>query len=582
MSDAKLSLKIGGKWSISWLIIFYSFPILLLLVPLGEPGITTWWGFWRWMLVSFLSLVPFLILYGIGDATVFKNRESKPLPGIYLFAFGFILGFVRGIAVGLLAPRLNMVNLEESSMLIFMLSKGLHHGILAMLALPFFTIIAASYELYQTDRKALISDLMFHQSQRTESAAVIKSLKSSMTRKVDENLLQVIKNSQEFFNQNGKSLEENWELMAIRLRKAALDTIRPFSHQLHRAGEEKVYKVHLPELLRFIASNIRIEVSWVLLGYAAFAYFSIMQDSPIALGVSNLLIRLVLIFLGLKAITALKNRGFLRNFYTYFATLTIFVLIFDFIVSQLNPFLSLNNSSNQGRYIEGFALLLLVLLVGFVSAFFHGQHAEAEFLERQLSKEQLQAMLMKREEDRLSRELAKYLHGTIQSRLMASAMAIEKAGRKGDRKALEREIAQAYEGLKVPSASYFAAPQESFRSEVAEVVSKWKDLLEVKTKIDKDIPEVEPSRAQEIANAINEGLSNAFRHGNAEKVTISISKLEGAIDVLISDDGDGPKGGSGGLGTEWFNAIAGRHWSLGAGANGRGTVLRLIIPLQNR
>ncbi|MFM8256901.1 MAG: hypothetical protein ACKN8Z_02395, partial [Polynucleobacter sp.] len=139
MSDSKLNLKIGGKWSVSWLIIFYSFPILLLLVPLGEAGITTWWGFWRWMFVSFLSLVPFLALYFIGEVTVFRNRELKPLPGIYLFFFGFLLGFVRGIAVGVLAPRLNMVNLEDGPIVMYVLSKGLHHGILAMLALPFFT-----------------------------------------------------------------------------------------------------------------------------------------------------------------------------------------------------------------------------------------------------------------------------------------------------------------------------------------------------------------------------------------------------------------------------------------------------------
>lgn len=208
---------------------------------------------------------------------------------------------------------------------------------------------------------------------------------------------------------------------------------------------------------------------------------------------------------------------------------------------------------------------------------FYGQHAESKFLERQLSKEQLEAMLLKREEDRLSRELAKYLHGTIQSRLMASAMALEKAGRKGDKRALEKELAQAYESLRVPSASYFAAPEESFKAEINKVISKWNDLLNIKVKIDKSIGDLAPAKSQEIGNAINEGLSNAFRHGGAANVKLNITRAKSGISVEMIDDGQGPLGGKGGLGTEWFNAISGANWRLKPGKENKGSVLELQI-----
>jgi len=221
---------------------------------------------------------------------------------------------------------------------------------------------------------------------------------------------------------------------------------------------------------------------------------------------------------------------------------------------------------------------LIILAVGFVSSFFYGLHAESTFLERQLSKEQLEAMLLKREEDRLSRELAKYLHGTIQSRLMASAMALEKAGRKGDKRALEKELAQAYESLRVPSASYFAAPEESFKAEISKVISKWNNLLNIKVKIDKTIGDLEPAKSQEIGNAINEGLSNAFRHGGATNIKLDIQKVKSGISIEMIDDGQGPLGGKDGLGTEWFNAISGRSWSLKKVNAKGGTVLELLIP----
>ena len=50
------------------------------------------------------------------------------------------------------------------------------------------------------------------------------------------------------------------------------------------------------------------------------------------------------------------------------------------------------------------------------------------------------------------------------------------------------------------------------------------------------------------------------------------------IKIEIIDDGDGPKNGKGGLGTEWFNAIAGKSWNLVALENRNGARLELLIP----
>jgi two-component sensor histidine kinase len=209
----------------------------------------------------------------------------------------------------------------------------------------------------------------------------------------------------------------------------------------------------------------------------------------------------------------------------------------------------------------------------------YGQRAESEFLERQISKEQLETMFLKREEDRLSRELAKYLHGTIQSRLMASAMALEKAGRKGDKKALEKELAEAYKSLRVPSAEYFNAPAVTFREEINKVVTKWSDLMKVKVKISVAIKDLPAHKSQEIGNVVNEGLSNSFRHGNAGAVNVSITGNNDEILVEISDDGTGLLPGKPGLGTDWFKAIAGNSWILKSNIDRPGTTLELHVKI---
>ena len=577
MSNKKISLNIGGKWAISWKITFYFLPFLVFIVPIAEGAFTSWWAFWRWSFVSVLSLIPLLVIFLFADVTVFKDRERNPLPAHYVFILGFFLGLVRGFTAGILAINMNLLTLDGQSNLAYVIIRGVNAGLLGMLTLPLISLIASSIEVYQDDRNALIAERMLHQSQKSESMAVIKSLRSAMTRKVDANLLKVIKDSQEYIDEKGRSLEKNWELMAVKLRKAALDTIRPFSHQLHRQGEEKVYKVRGIELTRYVSSIIKIEIAWVLLGYLVLNFRFIFEYSPTKLAILNITSRILLIYVGLMIIKSLKRSGRIRSLITYLPTLLLFVVLFGFATHEFNRIFQLPEDSELLHVLDSVFLFFLVIIIGFVSSFLYGQHAESTFLERQLSKEQLEAMLLKREEDRLSRELAKYLHGTIQSRLMASAMALEKAGRKGDKRALEKELAQAYESLRVPSASYFAAPEDSFKAEISKVNSKWNNLLNIKVKIDKTIGDLEPAKSQEIGNAINEGLSNAFRHGGATNVKLDIQKVKSGISIEMIDDGQGPLGGKGGLGTEWFNAIAGRSWSLKKVNAKGGAVLELFI-----
>jgi anti-sigma regulatory factor (Ser/Thr protein kinase) len=81
---------------------------------------------------------------------------------------------------------------------------------------------------------------------------------------------------------------------------------------------------------------------------------------------------------------------------------------------------------------------------------------------------------------------------------------------------------------------------------------------------------------------VSEAVSNAVRHGLAKNLTITLEKLESIadhIEIVVEDDGLGPRSGKAGLGTELFNATSGVEWSLTAGKTG-GSVLRVRIKTQ--
>ena len=575
----KLQMSIGGKWAISWQVAMYVLPFLLVIIPISEGAIFTWWAFWRWTLVSFISLIPVVVIFFFADITIFKDRHKNPVPDHYVYILGFFLGFARGGTAGIVAYYFNALEMNTFTAPGTILLRALNAGLIGMVVIPLFSLIGCSIEIYRTDRNALIAERMLAESLKSESAAVIKSLRSSMTRRVDENLLEVVKNSQEYLDDKGRSLEGNWELMSVHLRKAALETIRPFSHHMHRRGEEKTYKVNAIELFKFMAFHPRIEILWVLIIYLIPTFEYMYNAYPWTLATINIAMRLTVIFLGLALIRKLKYQGQLRGIFSYFLSLIIFGECFILINHAFDETFGLMDESEIFHYTDAVFLIIVTVLVGFISSFFYGQSAESEFLEKQVSKEKLEMLILKREEERLSRELAKYLHGTIQSRLMASAMALERAGRKGDKKALERELEEAYKSLRLPSAQYFSAPEETFKEEINKVVSKWNDLMKINVKIGANVPEIPGNKAQEIGNAINEGLSNSFRHGNASIVEVSVVHKMDRLYIIVKDDGTGIDGGKPGLGTEWFKAIAGNAWSLTTNEDGPGTTLELKISL---
>jgi signal transduction histidine kinase len=87
-----------------------------------------------------------------------------------------------------------------------------------------------------------------------------------------------------------------------------------------------------------------------------------------------------------------------------------------------------------------------------------------------------------------------------------------------------------------------------------------------------------------IVEVASEAVSNAVRHGFAKKLKITLGKIESKnsqIEIVVEDDGLGPRSGKAGLGTELFNVTSGVNWSLTSGKMG-GSVLRVRITTQSK
>lgn len=567
-------IVVGGERLINWKFFAWALPFIILITPITENHNGNGWTFWRWTLAAMLGAIPLLIFYLIGDVVLFHNRKTKPIKSILVFAYGFLIGAIQGFSSAYIAHSLHLINEDFQRELLI---KTINSGLIGLVILPLSSLIAASYESYRFDRNQLISEKMAIESKKSESQAIVRGLRTSMSQRVDENLLEILESSKEFFNQRERSLDQNWELMAERLRAAALETIRPFSHTLHRKGTERQYAVRPSEIFRYVAHSIVIHIPWVLLIYGVSTYTDIFVHSDLKTGAAYLGLRLVMIALILLVMRELKVRGYFRTLPSFLLLLIISCSGFAYLNIKLDDYFDVRYQHVWSSITNALWLAFVIFAVGLVSAFIDGQTAEIEFIKSQLSTAEISTLLVKREEARVSRELAKYLHGTIQSRLMASAMEVERAGRSGDKAAIKREIAKAYKTLTLPDESYFAAPEKTLAEELRKVTAKWNNLLKVKISLSKKLSGLDENISQDIGNVVNEALANSFRHGEATSAEVSITSEGPDLIVQITDNGNGPGKGRPGLGTDTFSSFAGISWNLEALPKKAGTRLTLRV-----
>ena len=74
--------------------------------------------------------------------------------------------------------------------------------------------------------------------------------------------------------------------------------------------------------------------------------------------------------------------------------------------------------------------------------------------------------------------------------------------------------------------------------------------------------EFNPDSVAVVREVLNEALSNAYRHGHAENVWISGEFKGDVFELTVTDDGVGFEKIERGFGTELFDSIMNKEWSL--------------------
>ena len=545
---------IGGRWSVSlrvWLVmdVLAVGAVIPSLRSLDwSPGTTLL------VLVAQCALCGALML--ISGLTVFRRRAQTPMPVGAVVALGACIGAVRVVVI------VWVTSLTGS--LLFTNGTGLLLGSISIvtttaLAYPTLVYLLAARDAYTTERARLIALDVRLSEERLRAAGALDATLDETLAAIELRLREARAASVQLIAED----EPDSTAVAASLLATARTGMRPLSHELWQPTGAAYPKVRWGHLA---ASEIRRKPLPILVPTVVFVAFVALGSVPL-LGPAR---SAVVLLTGIVSINLCFRIG--RVCVRRSRSLALPIVVATILVTVL-PIVAV--AVALGALPERVALLVLLLpgTVIFASAVSALREAGDEVvldLAKRVEAKEIEQMALYAANDRLRRDVAAHLHGTVQTDLISAGLALQQAVGSRDSAAMQAATAAAIAALELQYDPHRTVAGQSVIDLIANADRRWAGILALTWEIDDT--EVPLAVVPTIATLLSEALTNAVVHGAASRVTIRIASCDGTLELLVTDDGSGPGAGPPGLGSALFDDTTAQRWELVAGPTGGATM----------
>ena len=560
-----------GRWSIARDPYLFVAPTTIASVILIEATTYTPSEIFGWFLASAIGYLVFCATLFLAHRTAFNDRETVPTPILWIFALGLTAGVFKGISTAWISYIYGF----DVDLVAAIASRIFAAGLLGLIGVPAIAIVMNSLQEFREKRAQLIAEQVLVESRELQSQEVIAAMSDQLRSSIESDLnllLDDLRGSLEEKTGNTPS----WQLIANNLRESAQDSVRNISHRLWEKKSEAVPDLTLIDIGRAMITTSAFPLRLILPILVLSAIPQTIND----FGVSALWLRLS----ALSASTALIYKLaelLIKRFPKWKLSLYIGALIAASIAPLVYGHFLLGDPVDAQFIGIGIVLVfwlpMLTITCGLLDTALKQRKEILDDLARQIDKSRVRSISEDNETIRLSNDMAKYLHGNLQSRLMASAFAIELAGRTQDSQALTFEIEKARQSIQTPFDQFTSYDLEPVSKELRKLLEMWNGILVTEFNFAGSDEFVSQSDTRNIVHIVEECFSNSLRHGLATEATIILVATETGTSLTVVDNGLGPREGSPGLGSSLFNSIAGSNWSLTRGPDGVGAQLNLQI-----
>ncbi len=536
MNDLKANLS--GSWSIHWAPYLLLLPITVLVEPVVQSVPLD--DFLVFTLASFLGYLTLLAWLGL-SWFVFYRKGS-----VYwwlIFPIAALAGLVLSQSINIYASffGLDEYGPDETLLTPTVLVWGIG-------------VPLVGYVMNKLNRFIKTRDEMVWSLTNTDTP--------NLAFEIDEEL-------RELLTANQSIDSDGYQRLATKIRDFTEQEVRPMSHKLWISEVKRKSRFPLFGLIGLSLSKNEMPVAL----YSLLALWLVLIA---AVGQFGLVTALAYVFLD-----TLVFVGALVIYKKLFQKQSLFrVLLFPPIASSL---IFLERSVVRAelgleQLIGGWIVLTVwlftsLLFAGGVSQSVKTQKEILEELEENLRAGERLSQLQKQVSQKGAGDLAKFIHGTVQSKLMAYSLQLEQANEEKNNLEASRIRGLVSSLIANPLAEYQPEFSESLQDSLASIADQWRGLADVQLNLDKGL---EGNRV--VEEIVSEGISNAYKHGYAEKIEALIQDNGNHLLVEITDDGIGPRSGKGGFGLQMVESVTAGNWTFQRSKSGEGSTLRALVP----
>ncbi|MFM1966072.1 MAG: hypothetical protein RL134_1797 [Actinomycetota bacterium] len=561
-----LQARLGGRWFGSWAVWGISMPFGLLILASDLVASTSVTRLAQWLVVwAFAGLVTAAIL-AVLQLTVLRTRVERPISVRASVAMGGVFGLCYGLSLWLGALLVGGSSVAPWPLRVFVVV------IIGMWWIPLLTVAIDLVVSERQQRRRDIDDLVAVEALRLREADVLREMREEISGDVREALDPVRQrvDAAVIEAQSGEGAFDPG--LAGALRDVADSSVRPLSRELWRPAAGRYPRVPWNAVFwRTIRTQPLRTYLLAILAFLGDGLF-VIADRGWRVGGAYSLISVGAVLLICATFNALMRR-WPQQHAGIFVSAMVTLQILNVVVWRWREWAWGPQGSLWILVVSlGLSVLAILITSGFGS-WRSEMHEMRDAFRASVDAETISALARGHRVADVTREVARELHGSVQTRLVACAMAMDRASNEGDRVALAAALAEAQEALAIPLS--VPAGATSVADEVRRKIALWGDLCDFTSSVD---PRVEgAAQAEVIGRIVEEGLTNAVRHGAATAVEVRVEVVSDGVLVQVSDNGSGPQGGDAGLGSAMLDQATGRRWDLVR--SGDWTHLRAWLPV---
>lgn len=553
-------------------LIVISFAACLPSVAIEEGALTSLSNFYAWFLLKTIVLIALnlQVLFFFQRGVLFGRVPIQ----ILILIVGGISGITSAVIVEIGANLLGLLNAEP------FVQRILFSGAFCILWIATIFFAGTNY-LVQEDKKNLLLRSFFEIEQTTHLQSIyLEGLGAKyfkdLIRQADatnDGIAQITRKSEN----TGKTTDEILNLIETQL--GALNKLTESILKSERNLHKMKWSWRISDFIVFLKSSFaeRIVPPYIL----AFAstttiYLPLSRILPFSQVFLSLIILWAAIFAAQFLISKFSNKSMFGK-----------LNILSFVIHPLLivAILSRNTKSILGDFPFSPALKVLIAtaLILVISLLYHssrGRFLDSESAIREgglaLSQDIKLELQNRHEITRINKLWLQHIHGTVKSKVYAATLMIEKAETSQTAKTYNDSLEKA----RVLLNTIIELPEHVIQGASSEIefrICRWVGLVEIDLNIKVDDLDSRIYKPVAYADLIEEGITNAVRHGRCTSIFIEIYENEsGNLVTEVIDDGIYKPSTISGLGSALFENATNGRWSRTHDEELNRTTLRLL------